>query len=112
MLPAVLSGSSRPVPAQLLHSTAARRPHRRWACNCSAPKTQPPREDRGLERRAALLGALAGALGLQCPCAAQAAVPEALQDGFRAPQPKSSSVDNYWICPVCSGLIYCQPERN
>ena len=99
MLPAV--GSSRPVLAQSQHSIAARHPRRRWECKCTAPKAQAPLVDRGLERRAALLGALAGVLGLQCPCAAQAAVPEALQDGFRAPLPQSSGIDKYRSLPWC-----------
>ena len=92
MLPAVVSGSSRPVPAQLQHCVTARHSRRRWECRCTA---QAPLVNRIVERRAALLGALAGALGLQCPCAAQAAVPEAVQDGFRAPLPNVSSSNNY-----------------
>ena len=95
MLPAVVSGSSRPVPAQLQHCVAARHSRRRWECSCSASKAQAPLVNRGVERRAALLGVLAGVLGLQCPCAAQAAVPEAVQDGFRAPLPNISSSNNY-----------------
>ena len=95
MLPAVVSGSSRPVPAQLQHCVAARHPRRRWECRCTAPKAQAPLVNRGVERRVALLGALAGVLGLQYPCAAQAAVPEAVQDGFRAPLPNISSSNNY-----------------
>lgn len=95
MLPAVVSGSSRPVPAQLQHCVAARHLRRRWECRCTVPEAQAPLVNRGVERRAALLGALAGVLGLQCPCAAQAAVPEALQDGFRAPLSLKYSTDDY-----------------
>ena len=109
MLHAVVSGSSRPVPAQLQHCVAARQPRRRWECRCTAPEAQAPLVNRGVERRAALLGALASVLGLQCPCAAQAAVPEALQDGFRAPLPKNSSFDKSCRMSCVLSPYICQP---